>query len=321
MKTIIYGAGGIGCVIGGHLSMAGYDVVLIGRPGRVKVINEKGLGLVTPSGIYNNRIPAVTVPEKIDFKPDDLVFFCMKSQDTAHAVDDLKKAVYDVPVFCFQNGVRNEEIVSGKFKDVYQVMVRVGADYLEDEKVLCRRDPPGWFIISRYPEGTDDNTEKAAEILRDAGFYVKTVEDAMPYKWGKLLVNTWNAVDALCSGDSRQIRELMKKVEKESVSIMEKAGIKWISQEETANNWPDITAPLKGQLNSVPHSSTWQSLARARGSVETDFLNGEFVRLAEKMGIKAPINEKLLELMKQAADNNYPPGKYTVEELRDLLGC
>ncbi len=71
----------------------------------------------------------------------------------------------------------------------------------------------------------------------------------------------------------------------------------------------------------MPHSSTWQSLARARGSAETDFLNGEFVRLAEKLEIRAPLNKKLLELMKQAVDKGYPPGKYTVEELRDLLGC
>ena len=321
MKIIIYGAGGIGCVIGGHLSRAGYDVVLIGRPGRVNIINEKGLGLVTPSGVFNNKIPAVTEPKMIDFDKDDLVFFCMKGQDTESAVNDLKKVVDDIPVFCFQNGVRNEEIVAGRFKDVYQVMVRVGAEYLDDEKVLARRDPPGWFIISRYPKGMDNKMEAAAEILRNAGFFVKTVEDAMPYKWGKLLVNTFNAVDALCSGDRKQIREVMEKVMQESVSIMEKAGIRWVSQEETANSWPEITAPLKGQLTSVPHSSTWQSLARSQGSVETDFLNGEFVRLAEKTGMKAPLNKKLMELMKQAAENNDPHGKYTVQELRDLLGC
>lgn len=321
MRTIIYGAGGIGCVIGGHLSRAGYDVILIGRPGRVKLINEKGLGLVTPSGTYNNRIPAVTGPEQIDFRPDDLVFLCMKGQDTETAVNDLKKVVDDVPVFCFQNGVRNEEIVSDKFNNVYAVMVRVGAEYLKDEEVLARRDPPGWFIISRYPEGTDKNTKTAAEILRNAGFYVKTVRDAIPYKWGKLLVNTGNAVDALCSGEVNEIRDLMGEIQRESIIIMEKAGIEWVSQEETAKNWPEITRPLKGQLKVIPHSSTWQSLARARGSVETAFLNGEFVRLAEKTGTEAPLNEKLLQLMKQAVENNDSPGKYSVDELRKILGC
>jgi len=33
MRVIIYGAGGIGGVVGGHLARAGHDVVLIGRRG------------------------------------------------------------------------------------------------------------------------------------------------------------------------------------------------------------------------------------------------------------------------------------------------
>ena len=41
MRIIIYGAGGAGCVIGGHLAQTGYDVVLIGRPGHVNKINDK----------------------------------------------------------------------------------------------------------------------------------------------------------------------------------------------------------------------------------------------------------------------------------------
>jgi 2-dehydropantoate 2-reductase len=42
MRTIIYGAGGIGSVVGGHLARIGHDVLLIGRPGHVNAINEHG---------------------------------------------------------------------------------------------------------------------------------------------------------------------------------------------------------------------------------------------------------------------------------------
>ena len=43
MRIIIYGAGGIGGVMGGHLARTSQDVVLIGRPGHVNAINKNGL--------------------------------------------------------------------------------------------------------------------------------------------------------------------------------------------------------------------------------------------------------------------------------------
>ena len=101
---------------------------------------------------------------------------------------------------------------------------------------------------------------------------------------------------------------------------MAQAGIKWISQEQVAKDWPEITAPLRGQLNTEAQSSTWQSLARHQGSVETDFLNGEIVRVAKKLGVRAPLNEKLVEITRDMAASHEPPGKYTLARLSEILG-
>ncbi len=60
MRAIIYGAGGIGCVVGGHLSLTGTEVLLIGRPGHVSAIRESGLRFVTPTGTHTLHLPAVT---------------------------------------------------------------------------------------------------------------------------------------------------------------------------------------------------------------------------------------------------------------------
>jgi 2-dehydropantoate 2-reductase len=201
MRLIIYGAGGIGCVMGGHLALTGQDVVLIGRPGHVNAINENGLKFITPSGTHMLRIPAVTGPEQIKLGPEDAVCLTMKGQNTEEAMKDLKAVVDDVPVFCFQNGVRNEEIVSHHFPRVYGAMVRVGSVYLEDGEVIARRDPPGWFIIGKYPKGNDETAEKVAEHLRTASFYVRTSEDVTPYKWGKLMGNLGNAIGAITNAN------------------------------------------------------------------------------------------------------------------------
>ena len=320
MRLIIYGAGGIGCVIGGHLARTGHNVLLIGRPSHVKAINEHGLHLITPTGNYTLQIPAVTEPDQIDYEADDVVFLCMKGQDTQGALRNLLAVTEDVPVFCFQNGVRNEGIAAQYFPRVYGVMVRVGAVYLVDGEVIARRDPPGWFVIGCYPEGTDELVEVVATKLRTAGFFVKTTQDIMSYKWGKLMGNVANAIGAITNAKRDDVEPIIRVAQREFRNILTQAGIRWVSGEELAQEWPEITAPLYGRLDTEAQSSTWQSLARNQGTVETEFLNGEVVRLAKKLGKQAPINAMLLSISQEMAANREPPGKYTSAQLSALLG-
>jgi 2-dehydropantoate 2-reductase len=320
MRYIIYGAGGIGSIMGGHLARTGHDVILIGRPGHVRIINNNGLHLITPTGTHVLKIPAITDPSQIDFAPGDVIFLCMKGQDTESALKDLKKVIEDIPIFCFQNGVRNEETAIRYFSSVYGVMVRVGAVYLADGEIIARRDPPGWYIIGRYPEGIDGLAESVAKDLRTAGYFVRTSTDVMPYKWGKLMSNLNNAVGAIINADRERARPIYNAVLQEAHAIVQEAGIKWISDEQVLKDWPEIGAPLRGQLNTEAQSSTWQSLARHQGSVETEFLNGEIVRVAKKLGRQAPINEKLTQISQGMALNHEPPGKYTPGQLSEILG-
>ena len=320
MRFIIYGAGAIGGVVGGHLARIGQNVLLIGRPGHVRAINEHGLHLVTPTGTHILRIPAVTGPDQIDFRFEDVVFLCMKGQDTEGALRDLQVVTEDVPIFCFQNGVRNEEIATQYFPRVYGVMERVGANYLTDGEVAARRDPPGSFVIGCYPEGTDELIKVVATKLRTAGFLVKTTPDVMPYKWGKLMGNVTNAIDAITNGRRDDIDPIIRVAQQEFRNILTQAGIRWVSREELALEWPEITAPPRGKLDTEVRSSTWQSLARNQGTVETEFLNGEVIRLARQLGHQAPINETLLRVSQEMATNHEPPGKYTPTQLSALLG-
>ncbi len=141
----------------------------------------------------------------------------------------------------------------------------------------------------------------------------------MPYKWGKLMANLGNAVGAITNVDWENARPIISATFEEARAIVAKAGIKWISQEQVARDWPEITAPLRGQINTKEQSSTWQSLARRQGSVETEFLNGEIVRVAKKLGLQAPINEKLVKISQEMAANHELPGKFTPAQLSEML--
>ena len=67
--------------------------------------------------------------------------------------------------------------------------------------------------------------------------------------------------------------------------------------------------------------STWQSLSRRQGSVESDYLNGEVVMLGRTHGIPTPCNATLQRLATTMAAQGRAPGLYSVEELRELASA
>ncbi|MBI2957480.1 MAG: 2-dehydropantoate 2-reductase, partial [Chloroflexi bacterium] len=281
-RVIIFGAGAIGCVVGGHLSLTGTEVILVGRPGHVTAIREKGLKFIAPNGTQVLQLPAVTEPRQIEFRPEDVVFLCVKSQDTEGAMRDLHAVARGSPVFCFQNGVRNEEMASRFFSNVYAVAVRVGGIFLNDGEVIARKDPPGALVIGRYPDGTDDLVDSVASMLRKAGFFVLVSPEIMPYKWGKLMKNLPPIVTAITYAKTG-IDHITDALFQEAEEIMAQAGLRWVREEEILKQVPAVH--IQGRSMVVePHSSTWQSLARGQGTTEIDYRNGEIVRLAESLG-------------------------------------
>ena len=319
LRFIIYGAGAVGGVVGGLLELSGADVMLIGREGNVEAINEHGLRVVTRNGNHTVRLPAFTTPLQINFKSTDVVFLCVKSQDTEGAIRELYSVVKGIPVFCFQNGVRNEEIVSKYFTRVYAVMVKAGSVFTKDGEVTARSEPPGRFVIGRYPEGTDALAEAVATKLRKAGYEVMVTPEIMPYKWGKLMDNLNNAVGAITNATGEEASRIVQAAQNEGKEILAEAGIRWIPTVESSDQGTKIAQRTSNDSFDTPLGSTWQSLFRRQGTVETEFLNGEIVRVAEKLGKRAPINETLLRITTEMAANRDLPGKYTPAELIKLL--
>ena len=71
--------------------------------------------------------------------------------------------------------------------------------------------------------------------------------------------------------------------------------------------------PVQGQARKG--GSSWQSLARKTGSIESDWLNGEIVRVAERHCLTAPLNHSVNQLALRAARERWEPGALTLEEL------
>ncbi|MFN0093778.1 MAG: ketopantoate reductase family protein, partial [Dehalococcoidia bacterium] len=313
MRFIIYGAGAVGGVAGARLFQAGHEVVLIARGAHLAAIRKDGLGLQDVNGLVRLPIPAVGDPSEIAFREGDVVLLCMKSQDTAGAVEALRAAAGDLPaVVCVQNGVESERLCLRRFSKVYAAPVRMPASHLEPGVVIADSYPvSGILDIGRYPAGVDATAEAISAALAGATFSSNPIPNVMAHKYTKLwLVNLTNAVEAIC-GSGQGSRAIAHAARDEAEACYKAAGIAYISAaEDRARRGELLTMnPLTGNFR--PGGSTWQSLQRGKRDVEADYLNGEIVLLGRLHGVPTPVNEGLMRVANDCAARGLGPGSMT----------
>src|SRR5262249_55119187 len=129
MRFVIYGAGAIGGSVGARLAEAGFEVVLIARGRHLDAIQRDGLTFQTSMRRLVLRLPAAQDPAELGVgDPDDVVLLATKSQDTAGALAQLRRAgASHVPIVCLQNGVENERLALRVMDVVYGGVVMLPA--------------------------------------------------------------------------------------------------------------------------------------------------------------------------------------------------
>jgi 2-dehydropantoate 2-reductase len=314
MRYVIYGAGGIGGVIGARLIQQGHEVVLIARGKHLEALQKTGLTLRTPAEDVTLPVTAVGHPSEIAFTADDVVMLTMKTQDTAAALDELRAVAGDVPVVCAQNGVTNERMALRRFSRVYGMLVVLPAVHLEPGVVLTHATGvSGVLDAGCYPTGTDGLIEQVTADLEAAGFAAKPDPNVMRIKYTKLLQNSGNSIQALCGPDSAA-GDLTRLVRKEVVAAYEAAGIDYAPLTELRERYSGmVLGAVEGETRWG--GSTWQSLRRGAGSIETDYLNGEIALLGALHGVPTPYNRLLQRLAAEAARERREPAAYSPEQM------
>jgi len=323
MRYIIYGAGGVGGVLGGRLHQAGRDVVLIARGAHLDAIRRDGLRLVTTDCDVRLPVPAVSHPREIDFRSGDAVILTMKTQDTEAALLELENAGgLDLPVVCCQNGVENERIAARRFARVYGMVVYLWATFLDAGTVIGNTEPySGVLHLGCYPSGVDGFCDEIAADLNASHFLSRPRPAIMGYKYSKLLGNIGTAIPAL-TGDSigsAPQRRLNAILRDEALACYRAAGISLPDEaelKEVNGNYRRVA--IEGHPSG--EGSTWQSVARGR-TIETDYLNGEVVLLGHLHGVQTPLNAVIRRLTNQVALGREQTGRWTADDLEAMAGA
>jgi 2-dehydropantoate 2-reductase len=321
MRFVVYGAGAIGGVIGGRLFEHGHDIVLIARGDHHKAIAEHGLVLESASGAVTLETPVVDHPRRIEFDDDGVVLLTVKSHQTRAALEVLASvAPRSVPICCVQNGIDNERQALRLFPNVYGVSVACPTVHLLPGVVQAYSAPTtGILDVGRYPAGVDDLAEAIAAAFTGSTFSSVAHPDMVRWKWGRLLTNLGNAIEAVCGPPARK-GPIGDRAYDEGVACLGAAGIDFASEADDRARRGDLLQlqVLGGHVR--PGGSSWQSLARSTGSIETDYLNGEIVLLGRLHGVPTPVNELLQRVASEMARSGALPGSMPPEEfLAELM--
>jgi 2-dehydropantoate 2-reductase len=333
MRFIICGAGAIGGVIGGQLAKAGNDVIFIDKDAaHVEALRQNGLQLRGVHGNHAIPVKVVMQASEIDFRADDAIFLAVKSFHSEAACRELRQATpLPLPVFCSQNGVRNEETASHYFDNVNGVMVLIGSKRLEPGVVVQTGNGP--VGVGTYPDGLSQAAEDVAAALDATDLPIYTTDQIARHKWNKMLINLNNATMGLTGFASQEgradpeARLWMADVYEEGVRVLQAAGIQYEGPpgmgpiedriEELRDLDFDPGVPVDDELKG--RASLWQDLYHRRGEVEADYFNGEIVNLGRQYHVPTPHCSLLVELIKEMAEARELPGKYKIQQLRDML--
>jgi 2-dehydropantoate 2-reductase len=320
VRVVVIGAGAIGAPIAAQLFEHDHPVVLVARGANFEAIAANGVEIATPERTRRSRVDVVNGVSALSHLPGDVVVLCVKSQDTASVLYELVLMTpADTPVFCAQNGVANERVVSHRFAKTYGVCVMSPASYLEPGRVEVFSAPViGALDVGRWPDTVDETAIELSNVLGDSGFGSIATDEIETLKWGKLFFNLSNALEVLCGPDAMS-DALAARIRDEATACLTARGVdvaratSFADERSALLNYQSI-----GGIRRVG-SSSWQSVLRGTGTVETDYLNGEIVAVGRRYGIDTPVNALLQRRANEMARSGQPPGSVSLAELHAEL--
>lgn len=338
-KMAVLGAGAIGCTIGGYISKAGEDIVLIDSwQEHVDAMRTRGLKITGAKDEQLIKVKALSMSELGLLDHDiDTLFVAVKSQDTEQAILSIKPHLtQDACVISCQNGI-NEDII---------IPILGSANILGCAVNLsCALWEPGHVnevdVKLGFTLGELDGsiTSRTKEIARILSLCNKT--DISSNIWGEL----WAKLALNCMGNAfssiagTKLRDLLKngiarrivvQIASEVIQVAEALGHKiekkifGVNSDEyktLSQTWlPEIDDIFINQSNNFPdtYASTAQDLMKHR-PMEVDWLNGYVARRGRETGIPTPVNEIIVSLAKDIENGAIHPDPENINTLHNRI--
>ena len=331
MKIAVLGAGAIGCYLGAVLSNH-HEVTLIGRERLINAFNRAGHMALSDYHERYCQYSNLTVTDSTDaLASADLILLTVKCLAVHEAAQQLQAfAAETTPIVSLQNGIGSDDMLRQLKSPVIRGIVGFNVAPLDN----CRyhRGTEG----DVYCESLIDSAiaEQLDHAFKEMGFRLHTTSAFEALQWAKLQLNLNNAINALSNLplkqelETRGYRTILSLAMSELIEVTKQEQLKlpkltklpagWIPLLLRApDSWFKKLASSMLAIDPQARSSMWEDLNNQRAT-EIDYINGAVVRAAQALGLQAPANLTLVELIKDIEEGRRTPGIPSEEILEEI---
>jgi len=317
MRIVVFGAGGLGSILGGYLALAGAEVTLVARPAHARAIRERGLLIRGLRGEFNVARNLIAVERAEEAEGEyDWFFLGVKAKDTERALEEARPLRERVKAaLSLQNSVEKDQILSDYFGPQRTVGFATieGARLAEPGVVENTLTVPITNYIGELDGHVSPRVRALAELFNKAGLGTQVVSNIRQVEWEKLAqialasgwaVSTLSGHPGLRFADGLVVREGAEHFVALAKEILEVFAVLGYEPE----NFFAPVSRLK-ELRQLPFSEAVAFVQRmgeelrARGSrattsmhedvlrgrkTEVEFILGPFVREGMKRGLQIP---------------------------------
>jgi 2-dehydropantoate 2-reductase len=326
---LVMGAGSIGCYVGGSLQAAGATVHYVGRPRVLATLRQRGLTLTDLDGQRTTIAAAdLLLHETVPRIAPALVLLAVKSAGTREAATMLARALpAGTPVLSLQNGIGNAAAARAAAPALEVIAGMVPFNVAELEPGRFHRGTAGLLTAAEHPA-----LKPWLPLFAQARLPLVLHGDMRSVQWAKLLLNLNNPVNALSGLPLRRqlltrgYRRVLAALQDEALRALDMARIEPARLTPMpARGLPTVLrlptplfrvlAARMLRIDDQARSSMADDLMHGRPT-EIDALCGEVVRLAQGLGLQAPLNARIGTLVKDLA---VAPRRYSAPELLRAL--
>jgi 2-dehydropantoate 2-reductase len=327
-KIAVVGAGAIGGTTAAMLASAGHQVTLVCKyPELANRISEEGLHIHGMGKNLRVRIPAVSTVAEISERVD-LVLLATKAMDMADAAHSCLPILHEHSlVVSMQNGIMEESLsrIVGANRTAGCV-VGFGATMVAYGAIELTSTGDMWL---GYLDRAPDQKLHEISLLLNHVAPTRTLDRILPTRYAKLIINSCTSTLGVITGMElgpllklKKARSLFLQVGTEAIQVADAMGLKvppygGSIRFRTILRSPGPIQHLAIRLIGIKYrrlkSTNLQSLERGR-ITEIDFLNGYIVEKGEDFDVKTPVNQKLLEMVREIEEKKRPVTPLNLEE-------
>ncbi len=336
-RNAIYGAGSLGTVLGAYITKNGGQVDLINRNrDHVRILNEKGAHI---TGTVEMTVPVRAItPEEMSGEYDIILLMTKQLQNREVVTALRDHLAEDGVIVTLQNGLPEPGIaeIVGSNRTM-GCTVEWGATMSAPGECILTSEAESLSFHMGKMEGITDGQFARVKALLELMCPVHEEDNLIGARWSKLLINaTYSGLGTVVGGvfgdvsENKDAARVAVRCMKECIDVGHAAGATFAPvqgknivalfyyKNAVKRAFATMLIPIAMKKHRNIEPSMLQDLKKGK-PCEVDAINGIVCAFGRNYRVPTPINDRIVEIIKQCQDGKLTPKPENIRLFDDLL--